>query len=359
MDDRAIARWRMHTMRLSGRAYPSPAAVVEGLLAVQSENHPQASWAVATRTSGVTQPQFQRLFDEGAILRTHVLRPTWHFVRPDDIRWLVELTAPRIRRLLVPLQRELELDDAALDVSAAAIIDALSEGPHLTREELGARLRNAGLPAEGQRLGVMVAHAEMSAAICSGAMKGKTHTYARMDERAPRARRLGREEALAELALRYFSGHGPATERDLAYWATMPLTDVRTGLAAVSDKLDQVEHEGRTYWFRDPPPDDGTLEPRGHLLQILDEYHNGYQDSRYVLDADGLVPRGRGANVGMTLVDGQMVGGMRRRISANKATFEVSLFRDLHDDEFDAVRAAADRYGSFLGIDATVVTPTG
>ena len=359
MNDRALACWRMHTMRLSGRAYASPAEAVDGLLAVQSENYAQATWAVAARTLEVTEPEFQQLFDAGVILRTHVLRPTWHFVRPDDIRWLVELTAPRIRRMMVAQQRELHLDDAALDASAEIISDALSQGVHLTRAALGAHLRDAGLPAEGRRLGVMVFNAEMSALICSGAMQGKNHTYALLGERAPTARRLGREEALAELVLRYFTGHGPATERDLAYWATTTLTDVRTGLAAVADQLQHMEHEGRTYWFAHPPPHEARLEPQAHLLQVLDEYHNGYQDSRYVLDVDGLVPRGRRASVGMTLVDGQMVGGMRRSIGSTEATFEVDLFRKLSEDELGAVHAAAHRYGKFLGLDANVVTVAG
>jgi hypothetical protein len=354
MDDRALARWRMHTLRLSGQTYSSPPAVVEGLLAVQAENHSQASWAVATRTPGITEGEFGRLFDEGAILRTHVLRPTWHYVRPDDIGWLVELTAPRIRRLMVQLQRQLAMDDAVLDASAETIADALAGGVHLTRDALGARLRDAGLPADGQRLGVMVANAEMSALVCSGAMQGRHQTYALVDERAPEVRRLDRDEAVAELVLRYFSGHGPATERDLAYWATMTLTDVRAGLAEVASHLDHVEHDGRTYWFAEPPPDHGSLSPRAHLLQTLDEYHNGYQDSRYALDADGLVPRGRPAAVGMTLVDGQMVGDMRRTVRPDHVDFEIGLFRDLSDDEVDEVDAAADRYGRFLGLDATV-----
>lgn len=355
MDDRAIARWRMHTLRLSGQTYPSPAAVVEGLLAVQSENHAQASWAVGTRTSGFTEAQFGRLFDDGVILRTHVLRPTWHYVSPDDIRWLVDLTAPRISRLMVQLQRELELNDAVLEASADVIADALSGGVHLTRDALGDRMRDAELPAEGQRLGVMMANAEMSGLVCSGAMEGKQHTYALLDERASEARRLDRDEALAELVLRYFTGHGPATERDLAYWATMTLVDVRAGLADVADQLDHFEHDGRTYWFGQPPPDEGPSSPRAHLLQVLDEYHNGYQDSRYVLDVDGLVPRGRGATMGMALVDGQMVGELRRTIRPSEATFEIGLCRNLDDDELDALHAAAGRYGRFLGLDTRVL----
>ena len=121
MDDRAIAHWRMHTLRLSRQTYPSPGAVVEGLLAVQAENHAQASWAVAARTPGITEAEFARQFDDGVILRTHVLRPTWHYVRPDDIRWLVELTAPRVNRTMVQLQRALDVDDAALEIGRAHV----------------------------------------------------------------------------------------------------------------------------------------------------------------------------------------------------------------------------------------------
>lgn len=357
MDDLAIAHWRMHSLRLTGQTCPSPPDVVAGLLAVQAENHPQASWGVATRTPGTTEAAFARRFDDGEILRTHLLRPTWHYVRPDDIRWLVELTAPRIRRTLVQLQRQLDLDDAMLERSREVIVEALAGGTHLARAVMGERLREAGLPAEGQGLGVMMVDAELSALVCSGAMHGTDHTYALLDERAPTARRLDRDEALAELALRYFTGHGPATERDLAYWATLTLTDVRAGLAAVGDQLDRLDHDGSTYWFGEGRPDAGvSWDPRGQLLQVLDEYHNGYQDSRYLLDIDGIVPRGRGANVGMTLVDGQMVGGMRRTVTEQQVRFDVNLFRDLDEDEHGALEQAAERYGQFLDRGARLVT---
>ncbi len=221
---------------------------------VQAENHSQASWAVATRTRGLTEIDFGRLFDAGDILRTHVLRPTWHYIRPDDIRWLLDLTAPRIRATYRALQREVDLDDATLDTAAGHIVDALSHGRHLTRAALGERLRDEGLPAGGRELMVMAAHAELSGLICSGTMDDGHHTYALLEERAPDARRLDRDEALAEIALRYVRGHGPATERDLAYWAALTLTDVRTGLAAIADQLDSFDHDGRTFWFATSPP---------------------------------------------------------------------------------------------------------
>jgi hypothetical protein len=304
----------------------------------------------------VTEGAFGRLYDEGVILRTHVLRPTWHFVLPDDIRWLVEVTAPRARRTLEQHQRDLGIDDRALGESEDVIVEALSAGVHRTREELADRLGAAGLPAKGLALGMLLYHAELSALICSGARRQDgRHTYALLDERAPGARRLDRDEALAELVLRYFTGHGPATERDLAYWATMTLTDVRAGLASVKGQLEGLEHDGRTYWFAEPPPPDGPVEPHGHLLQTLDEYHNGYQDSRYVLDAEGIVPRGRAAAVGMALVDGQMVGDMRRTVKPGSVRFDVRLFRLLTGDESDALHEAADRYGQFLDLEPALV----
>jgi hypothetical protein len=347
VDDRTLARWRMHTLRLAGQPHGSAEDVVRGLLAVQSENRPQAMWAVATRTTGISEPDVQQLLDDGTVLRTHVLRGTWHFVLPDDIRWLVELTAPGLRRTYRSAQQGLGLTDVQLQRARTVIVDALGGTAALSRRQLGERLRGAGLPAEGQRLGLMLGDAEQQALICSG--PGGADSYALLAARAPSARRLDREEALAELVLRYVTGHGPATARDLTYWATLTRTDVRAGLGALGDRLERTEHDGRTYWSAGGPPDDLRLEPRAHLLQTLDEYHNGFQDSRYLLDLAGLVPRARLPRVGMVLVDGQMVGGMRRDVGEAEVVFDVHLYRDLDDGEQQAVADAADRYGAFLG----------
>lgn len=356
LDDRAIARWRLATLDLTGPGRSSVTDVVDHLLAVQAENHDQASWALAARTTGATRADVAAAFDAGEILRTHVIRPTWHYVTRADIGWLLELTSPRIWRATYRSQVAGQaLSAADLDRAADTVTAAIgSDGP-LTRDEVRERFADAGLPSSGQSLSVQLAHVELHGLVCSGPLRDGAHTWALLADRAPDTRRLDRDEALAELARRYLTGHGPATERDLAYWATLTLTDVRAGLAAVADDLDSFDHDGRTYWHAGPPPDfDAPAEPRGHLLQLLDECYRGYQDSRMVIDADGIAPTGREKALGIALVDGQLVASMRRTVLADRVVFDVGPYRDLANEEVAILQDAADDYGRFLDLDATI-----
>jgi DNA glycosylase AlkZ-like len=353
--DREIARWRLHNQHLTSPFAASAKDVVVGLLAVQAENPSQAAWAVACRTEQPNAEDLAKLLDDGTVLRTHILRTTWHFVSADDIGWLLDVTRPRVQRLTgEALHTTYGLDERAIDRVAKIVLDALGERGDRTRSELGELLQHNGFTLHGQLLMLLMAHLELDGLICSGRPADGEHSYALLAERAPNTRRLDRAEALAELAVRYFTSHGPATERDLSYWATLTVTDVRAGLAEVKDRLEQFEHDGRTYWHApgDPPP--SGQQPRGHLLQILDESYRGYQDSRWVLDSAGVVPRGRETAIGMALVDGQMVAGMKRTLAKDRVDFALSPFRDLAADELAALHASADRYGAFLGLDARV-----
>jgi DNA glycosylase AlkZ-like len=202
-------------------------------------------------------------------------------VRADDIGWLLDLTGRRVQRVTGQQLRTTHgLDERSLGRAVAAVTQALASRGQLTRPQLADELRQRGVPGSGQMLMILLAHAELDGLICSGRVIDGEHTYALMGHRVPAPRRLERTEALAELALRYFTGHGPATERDLAYWATLTLTDVRAGLQQVRDRLDSFQHDGRTFWHAPADPPRGQLEPPGHLLQILDETYRGYQDSR-------------------------------------------------------------------------------
>jgi hypothetical protein len=204
---------------------------------------------------------------------------------------------------------------------------------------------------------LLMAHLEMHRLVISGQPRDGEHTYASYADRVgPRVDPdvFDRDEALARLSLRYFTGHGPATVKDLAYWATLTVTDVRRGLDAVRDRLDSFEHDGRTYWHAPGEPPMGPGQPLGHLLQLLDETYRGYQDSRWVLDAGGVVPRQRESMIGMALVDAQLVAGMKRTVTPTRVQFELTPHRPLSARELRVLDEAAERYGEFLGLPATI-----
>ena len=350
LTDRDIARWRLHSQHLAAPVDGAEDAV-RSLLAVQAENPSQSAWAVATRTRDPRQVDLAGLLATGRVLRTHVLRPTWHYVHADDALWLIELTRsrvlPTIDQQLVPLADR-------MDALAKAAVEILAESPDRTRAELADSLAQRGHELTGMQLMLLAAHLELHALICSGVPRSGEHTYALFADRVRAPRRLEHDEATVELALRYFTSHGPATERDLAYWATLTLTDVRRGLAGAADRLESFEHDDRTYWHA--PGEAPTSAPlSGHLLQVLDEMYRGYQDSRWVLDAAGLLSRGRETAIGMALVDGQVVAGMKRAVSARTVTFELRPLRPLEPDESAAIHDAAARYAAYLGLELRLV----
>ncbi|MFE6256579.1 winged helix DNA-binding domain-containing protein [Agromyces sp. NPDC057865] len=351
--DRDLSRWRLHSQLL---AAPVTAAeqVVSTLLAVQAENPSQSAWAVATRTAAPSQEDLADAIADGRVLRTHVLRPTWHYVHAKDARWLLELTAPRV---LPVIDQQLRPLAERMPRLTDAVTEILAGTPDRTRSDLASdlaeRQADLGVDLTGQQLMLLLGHLELHALVCSGAPRDGEHTYALFDDRVPAAQAFDRDDALTELARRYFTSHGPATERDLAYWATLTLTDVRRGIAGAAAGLDSFEHDGRTFWHA-PGDVPAAAEPAGHLLQVLDEMYRGYQDSRWLIDAEGLASRARETAIGMALVDAQLVAGMRRTVGPKAVTFALYPHRRLRARELESVHDAAARYGQFLGLEPRV-----
>ena len=354
LTDLDIARWRLRSQHLTDPGHASATDLVSSLLGVQAENPAQSAWAVATRTTSPDAADLAAALDDGRVMRVHVLRSTWHYVTAEDLVWLVEVTAPGARRPAVQ-QLAAAYTDAEVDRLSALVLDGLA-GRHLTRPQVSALLSEAGEEVPGFQLMVLMAALELQALVCSGPVVDGAHSYALVADRVPAPRRLDRDEALAELALRYATGHGPVTVEDLVYWASLSITDARAGLAAAGDRLTTVEHDGRTYWHPpDQEPPAGPAQPAAHLLQILDETYRGYATaSRWVLDAAGAVPRTREAAIGMALVDGQLVAGMKRTVTARRATFALRPYDSWDDSALPLVQEAAARYGAFLGLEPVV-----
>lgn len=342
---------RLRTQRLASAPLRDAADVVAWLGAVQSQEYTVATWSIGLRARQLRDADVQRAYAEGGVLRTHVLRPTWHFVAPADIRWMLALTAPRLHTQLAGRHRRLELDGRLIARTARIIARALTDGTHLTRAEIQSVLEAEGIELKNDRLGHVMMQLEFDALVCSGAPKGRQHTYALLDERAPNSRAIDRDEALAELARRYFRGHGPASDKDLARWATLTLSDVRRAIDVLGDEVEHI-HVGDQTWYRvDSPPRRSASAPRALLLQVYDEYVGGYGDTRHVIDPHRLThtsPAVRLPFMHVVVLDGVVVGHWRPAQKQGGSPVDLKLARRLDRDGRAAVDAAVARYRAFL-----------
>lgn len=341
----------MHNLRLSGGRVEAPENVVRSLGAMQSQDYGPAKWSVGQRMAHGNEADLDRAYLEGRILRTHVLRPTWHFVHPDDITWLLELTAPRIQIMNRSRYRQLGLDDRVLERTRMLLLRTLKGANHLTRNAVRELLAKNRIETDTSRLSYILMYAELKGTICSGGLRGKQHTYALVEERAPDAIVLDADAALLELILRYFSSHGPASEKDLRWWSSLTLQEIRRGLDLAGDKLSSDDIDGTRMYFVDSPHASRKRSPHVHLLQTYDEYIVGYSETRGVIDATGLGrKRWSSSNAfrGVVILDTQMVGEWKRRFDKGTLRFEISLYEKWDDRRMKALRRAAEVVADFF-----------
>lgn len=348
-----IAAARLHAQHLGAPpTLTSAADVVRTLGAVQAQDYGGAKWALGMRAVALTDAGIDRAFDDGEILRTHVMRPTWHFVAPEDLRWMLALTAPRIAAAMAPYNKKLELDRAVFRKSHAVIEKALAKHGALTRTALKAHLERAGVNTEGsQRLGHLMMKAEIDALICSGPRQGKQFTYALVAERAPRSRDLTDDAALLELTRRFFASRAPATVHDFAWWSKLTIGMCRRGVDMAGGELQKVSLDDVDYWA--PPgfelPERVPLA--AHLLPNYDEYFIGYRDRSAIAKRIGsskLVTGGNALIAHVVVIDGQLVGGWKRSPDHSEQAATLDLVVKLTGAEHRLLDSVIAQYGAFL-----------
>lgn len=351
-----IAHTRLHNQRLSSAGFRKPEDVVSWLGAVQAQDYPGAKWGLGLRTRRATDAAVEKAFAAGAILRTHVMRPTWHFVAPVDIRWMLALTAPRVMAVMSHYDRRLEIDAALVARSNKVIAVALGGNVQLTRQELRAALRNSGIAADSpQRLAHLTMHAELAGLICSGAIRSKQFTYALLDTRVPRTRALSRDEALTELTRRYFTGHGPAQIQDFVWWSGLTTTDARAGLEMARRHLATDVIDGQTYWFSSSTRALASPERAAYLLPLYDEYLIAYRDRSASLDPVLWKRVARRDPFSAPIVlDGQVIGGWKRTLTKGRVAIALDIPIALKKTDERLVIAAAHELGAFLGLEVEV-----
>lgn len=348
-----IPSHRLFTQHISQPNFTRPDEVVSWMGAVQAQDFAAAKWALGLRAQGLTDAAIEQAFDAGEIIRTHILRPTWHFVHPADLRWMLALTWPRVNAYNATYYRKFELDSEIFRRSNAVLEKALQGGKALTRPELESVLREAGVPTDDLRVTMLVMHAELDGVLCSGSRRGKQFTYMLLEERIAPTPARTHEEALAELTLRYFTSHGPATLADFAWWSGLSMTEARKGLETVKAQLTAETLAGQTLWFDASSTAGVTDMPRVDLLPAYDEYTVAYVDRRAIslgIDLKGLDFRNEGILSYAMFVNGQFAGPWKRTVKKNEVIVELRPFAPLGEAAAAQALEAASRYGEFLGL---------
>jgi hypothetical protein len=318
---------------------------------VQSQDFIGAKWAIGLRAAGLDDAAVEAAFDRGDILRTHVMRPTWHFVSPADIRWMLTLTAPRVHRAVDYYMRQVGLGAQKLARAHRVFASELTGGRFRTRRELAAALEKNGISVRGPALGILTIHAELEQVMCSGPARGRELTYALFDERAPRAKSRAPTNPGAALAARYFASHGPATVRDFVWWSGLTVAQAKRAIAEASPALESQEVGGLTY-FASRWDATGRTPPGTFLLPNYDEYVIAYKDR------DLMLPPGaktRGGIAGLNafehplVVDGVIAGYWTRRVSGATTRIELKPWTPLSATAARAVEAATARLMKFAG----------
>jgi hypothetical protein len=348
-----IISQRLQNQELSSPTFASAADVVRQFGAVQAQDFAGAKWALALRTVGMTNDDVEQAFNRGEILRTHLLRPTWHFVVPEDIRWLLQLTGPRVNAKCGSAYRRFELDEPLLKRSNRTIVKALKGGKHLTRAELKSALDRAGIVADDTvRLAHILIRAELDGVVCSGPRRGKQFTYALLEERVPATKALTRDESLAELTRRYFSSHGPATLADYVWWSGLTVNDAKHGIAMIESDL----NSDGVYWSA-AASTSPSVKRSAHLLPAFDEYTVAYKDRELLLDrTEGISTFTNSDAIGpRVIVDGKIAGAWKAAPDNGSLNIALTSCKTLNTRDQRLIRQAAERYATFLSFPSAFV----
>ncbi|WP_423148993.1 winged helix DNA-binding domain-containing protein [Rubrolithibacter danxiaensis] len=342
-----IIRLRLINQQIGGTLFQKPAEVVTWLGAMQAQEYAMAKWAISLRSPKLKDAVIEQAFNEGEILRTHLLRPTWHFVSPQDIRWLLALTAPRVNAANAHMYRKLELDTELFNRTNTILVKALEGGNQLTREKIRILFEEQKISASGTRLACILMRAELEGIICSGARQGKQFTYALLEERVAPAPSLHREEALAELSTRYFTSRGPATAEDFAWWSGLTAKDAKAGVEMLDSNFLNLKIENKSYYYK--PPLEVFKPQSTFLMPDYDEYVIGYKDRSSVFEENS--ERGRGAMIfnHTLIVEGKSAGTWKKTSKGKAVEVEIFPFAPLNKTGIGAVNKAIKQFYEFCG----------
>jgi hypothetical protein len=345
-----ISKLRLQNQKIEATSFTKVSEVVNWMGAMQAQDFAMCKWAIGKRMTDATDESVEAALNDGLILRTHLLRPTWHFVHADDIYWMLQLTAPRIKAAMKSRDRQLGLTPEVLNKSFELLSNALSGGFNCSREQLAAILTASGIKTDENRLSHILMNAELEGLICSGPRTGTKLTFAFLSERVPERNILSKEEALAKLAQRYFTSHGPATLKDFTWWSGLSVADATKALNMVASEFISVTDGTEKYWLK---TDNSTFIEKGdsvHLLPAFDEFLISYRDRNASLELahNRKAISNNGIFYPTIVINGQVTGIWKRTMHKDKVRIETQLFVEITKKQTDLIEKGIESYSSFL-----------
>jgi len=345
-----ISNCRLVSQKIVTTEFSSAKDVVGWMGAMQAQDFAMAKWAVGLRLLNPTNSTIETALNKGEIIRTHLMRPTWHFVAAEDVYWLLNLTANKIKQAMKPRDRELELSENIFAKSNTIIESMLSKGVHLGREELAKAFNNAGISTDNNRLSHLLVRAELEGIVCSGSVNGNKQSYALLSDRVPHKKTLPRDESLGELTKRYFTSHGPATLQDFVWWSGLSVTEARQGFESVKSGFISETVGSVNYWFKESISNILNDTNSIYLLPAFDEFVISYRDRSASLSLihHKKAVSDNGIFRPVIVQNGQVTGLWKRTIKKDEVTIETSSFLPGKTGAKHLYEAASMKFGSFL-----------
>jgi hypothetical protein len=352
LERRRLTALRLASQHIGTGDVSTPADVVRWMLAMQAQDFPGAKWSVGLRAPRTSEATVDAAFHSAEVVRSWPMRGTLHLVPAEDLGWMLDLTAPRAIRSAASRRAALGIAEADTEQAREIAVASLSGGRALTRDAILASIAAGGVSTAGQRGYHLLWYLAQTGTLVLGAAQGRQQTFTLLDEWVREPRRLERDEALGELAYRYFRSHGPATARDLGRWSGLAIADVQRGLAVSGGLLTALDLDGVRYHLAPETLAQAPGAARVHLLPGFDEYFLGYGDRTAALASEhsaAVVPGGNGMFKPTVVADGEVVGTWRRTVTRGEVLVEPLLWGPLRGALHDGLVEAVGAYAAYLG----------
>ncbi|MBB4800972.1 hypothetical protein HNP37_001011 [Flavobacterium nitrogenifigens] len=351
-----ISNHRMVAQKLFEKDSCSPQEVVKHFGAMQAQDYAMAKWAIGSRCNS-TEKEIEEAINSGKIIRTHILRPTWHFVSPDDIYWMLELSAPQLRKLAISGAKKFNVNENKLRQMNKSIEKLLTGNNHLTRPEIMQELGVKKTASDNFLGAAIMMNAELDGLVCNGEMKGKQITYALLEERVKKPNTsLTKEEALAKLAQRYFESHGPATLLDFSWWSGFAPTICQKAINAIELQLNKITIDNQQYWFKKEVFSKDNFREGVHFLPAFDEILISYKtrEASFSGDHQSKTFTNNGIFKPIILENGKVIGIWKRTFKKDHVKIETEFFNETEKHKKEVLFEAIKDFEKYLEMKITI-----